>query len=193
MLNTARAHHITLSSGRLYSTTPALTLTLGFRHAGLHFLHTLSHPGAVGDVILRARYYAFISKYLDSTDLFLRRRRSSFFSRLLQASWLALVALPPLFFPLYALTLSLSALTAAFTLALALTSPHSTSLPVYCFSALRLSTAVYCCFALANLEPRWRRLTEFLIRNILPAFRKVPFHTGFHRKLPRMHSVTVRR
>lgn len=59
MLNTARSPHHFL---------PALTLLVS--HAGLHFLHTLSHPGAVGDVILRARYYAFISKYLDSTDLF---------------------------------------------------------------------------------------------------------------------------
>lgn len=59
-------------------------LSLDF--ANLHFLRSHSlHPGAVGDVILRARYYAFcVSKYLDSTDLFLRRRRrrrsSRFFS-----------------------------------------------------------------------------------------------------------------
>lgn len=58
-------------------------LSLDF--ADLHFLRSHSlHPGAVGDVILRARYYAFcVSKYLDSTDLFLRRRRrrsSRFFS-----------------------------------------------------------------------------------------------------------------
>lgn len=148
MLNTARAHHITLSSGRLYSPQLLLSHTLGFRHAGLHFLRTLSHPGAVGDVILRARYYAFISKYLDSTDLFLRRRRSSFFSRLLQASWLALVALPPLFFsslrshypsllsllPLHSLLLSLHRTALLF---LGTASPHF-ALALLCIAASHL-------------------------------------------------------
>lgn len=151
-------------------------------HAGLHFLHTdtlsFSHPGAVGDVILRARYYAFISKYLDSTDLFLRRRRcrrSSFFSSL--PCWLALSPFRPCFFPLYAHTGShYPSLLSLLVPNALLSRSHLTAL---LFPHLASSTVAlpYYCFALANLEPRWRRLTEFLIRNILPAFRKVPsFH-----------------
>lgn len=154
----------------------------------LHLLLALHHGSSFTSSLLPShcrrrhttRYYAFISKYLDFTDLLLlllRRRlvafttlqpfRSCFFFLLCRrartlsrshcshsASSLAAAAL------FTSLSLSLS---------LALASLHVASLPrlrsPLPSSLLRFDSAAS---HFANLEPRWRRL-KFLIRNILPA------------------------
>lgn len=149
-------------------------LSLDF--ADLHFLRSHSlHPGAVGDVILRARYYAFcVSKYLDSTDLFLRRRRRRRSSRFFSSQ--PLLGRPSaLVFSSFARTIPLSLSHCSHrcrpslsTLALGRSLGFSSSVLAQPTPHYWLLPLPFYCFALANLEPRWRRLTEFLIRNILP-------------------------
>lgn len=132
------------------------------------------------------RYYAFISKYLDSTDLlllfvvlplpppFLRALLAFYRFASLTAHTSPVRCPSALVFPSHTHTHYPSPALTRFFFYTALFSlaPSASLRSSLLFGARALlphPNTLSQHFALANLEPRWRRLHKFLIRNILPA------------------------